>query len=78
MAGPDIEQAWIDWTHDASDHFDPEGIDSDELIDAMADHTTGYADEMLDEFKGRFGGGVKKTRGAKRRKPARESSSEED
>ena len=59
MAAIDKKALWVAWTHDAMETYSiPEDTDAtDELVDDMVEVATKYADDMLDEFEERFGGG---------------------
>jgi hypothetical protein len=75
----DKKDLWVQWTHDAMTKYAmPDKIDdTDELVDDMADVTVKYADQMLDEFEERFGGGGRASpRTRQRKKP--EDEPEED
>lgn len=64
----DKKELWAGWTRDAmSRYVIPDTIDDvDDLIDDMAEVAVGYADQMLDEFEERFGGGSRS--GTRRRR----------
>ena len=79
MATNDEKELWVQWTHDAMLKYTmPDEVkDADEMADDMADVTTKYADQMLDEYKERFGGAATRA-GRRRSKPTEEPEGAEE
>lgn len=76
-----VKELWISWTRDAMRSYVPdEKVETpEELTDDMVDHTTAYADAMLEELDYRFNNGPKpKPRAKKPSKPKSRRSEEED
>jgi hypothetical protein len=61
------KELWAGWTRDALKGYSPpDDASNNEIVDDMVEISISYADDMLEEYEGRFEGGD----GRRRRKPA--------